>query len=146
MLMRNLRYKFFKSFAIFLFFVFVLNTLASHFHWYFTISEFDMLMHFLGGITAAIFSFWLLYKKYVFWIESDKKWKAFRVTMLVVLIIALLWEVMEFSVQGYFKVKVLADVPDSISDVIMGLLGAVFGYFYVLRKYKRERSGEHITI
>lgn len=144
--MVNIRYKFFKLFAFWLFAVFGLNTLASHFSLYWLISEFDMFMHFIGGVTAAIFSFWLLYKKYVLWLESGNKWKAFRVTVLMVLVIALLWEIMEFSVQGIFRVKVLADVPDSVSDIVMGLLGAVVGYFYILRKYKKERSNEHITI
>lgn len=99
-----------------------------------------MFMHFIGGITAALFVFWVFYKKYTFWLEEGDKWKAFRVTALSVLIIALLWEIMEFSVQGYFRVAILADVPDSISDIVMGLLGAIFGFLYILNKYKKERN------
>ena len=144
--MKNIRYKFFRSFSLWVFFVFVLNALAGYFYWYFTIKQFDMFMHFLGGMTAAIFSFWFLYKKYVVWMEEGKIWRVFRVTLLMVLVIALLWEVMEFVVQDFFDVTILADVPDSISDVLMGLLGAVAGHFYLLRKYKKERSVESVTI
>jgi hypothetical protein len=143
---KSLRYKFFKSFALWLIVVFVLHTLASYFYWYFTIPWFDLLMHFIGGVTVAIFSFWILYKNYIVWLEDGRLWKAFRVTILMVLVIALLWELMEFSVQGLFRVKVLADVPDSISDVALGLVGGVFGHFYILSKYRKERRKEHITI
>lgn len=141
-----MKYKFFKNFAISLFFVFVLNSLASFFFWYSSIKQFDMLMHFLGGFTAALFSFWFLYGKCVLWIEEGNKWKVFRVIVLMVLVIALLWEAMEFSVQGFFGVTVLADLPDSVSDVIMGLIGGVVGVQYLFGKYKRERAKEPFKI
>ena len=144
--MLNMKYKFFKNFAISLFFVFVLNSLASFFYWYSSIKQFDMLMHFLGGFTAALFSFWFLYGKFVLWIEEGKKWRVFRVIVLMVLVIALLWEAMEFSVQGFFGVTVLADIPDSISDVLIGLLGSIVGAQYIFGKYKRERAKEPFKI
>ena len=80
------------------------------------------------------------------WIESGNKWRVARVIVLMVLVIALLWEVMEFSVQGFFGVTVLADVPDSISDVIMGLIGSGAGIYYLFDKYKRERAKEPFKI
>ncbi len=142
----NIKNKIFKYFSFSLFFVFLLNSLASLFFWYASMHQFDLLMHFLGGFTAAIFSFWLIYKKSVFWIESEKKGKLFRVILLMVLIIALLWEVLEFSVQGYFDVTVLADLPDSLSDVLIGLAGGILGTAFAVTRYKKYRNEEPINI
>jgi hypothetical protein len=144
--MINLKQKFFKSFSIWLFFVFILNTLANFFFWYSSIKEFDMLMHFLGGFTASLFSFWFVYKKCVLWIEEGNSAKVFRVLLLMVIIIALLWEIMEFTVQGFFDVKILANIPDSFSDLAFGALGGVVGFMYLLRKYKKERNKEPLKI
>lgn len=144
--MINLKQKFFKSFSIWLFFVFILNSLANFFFWYSSIKEFDMLMHFLGGFTASLFSFWFVYKKCVLWIEEGNSAKVFRVLLLMVIIIALLWEIMEFTVQGFFDVKILANIPDSFSDLAFGALGGVVGFMYLLRKYKKERNKEPIKI
>ncbi len=140
------RQKFFKSFSLWLFFVFIMNSLANFFFWYSSIKEFDMLMHFLGGFTASLFSFWFIYKKCVLWIEEGNTGKAFRVILLLVVVIALLWEIMEFTVQGLFDVKILADIPDSFSDLAFGALGGIVGFMYLLRKYKKERSKDTITI
>jgi len=144
--MINLKNKFFKSFSIWLFFVFILNSLANFFFWYSSIKEFDMLMHFLGGFTASLFSFWFVYKKCVLWIEEGNSAKVFRVLLLMVIIIALLWEIMEFTVQGFFDVKILANIPDSFSDLAFGALGGVVGFMYLLRKYKKERNKEPLKI
>lgn len=144
--MINLKQKFFKSFSIWLFFVFILNSLANFFFWYSSIKEFDMLMHFLGGFTASLFSFWFVYKKCVLWIEEGNSAKVFRVLLLMVIIIALLWEIMEFTVQGFFDITILANIPDSFSDLAFGALGGVVGFMYLLRKYKKERNKEPIKI
>ncbi|MDQ5883339.1 MAG: hypothetical protein QG654_252 [Patescibacteria group bacterium] len=144
--MINLKNKFFKSFSFWLFFVFVLNSLANFFFWYSSIKEFDMLMHFLGGFTASLFSFWLIYKKCVLWIEEGNTAKAFRVVLLMVVVIALLWEIMEFLVQDFFGVTVLANIPDSFSDLAFGALGGIIGFMYLLRKYKKERNKDPFKI
>lgn len=144
--MINIKQKFFKSFSLWLFFVFILNSLANFFFWYSSIKEFDMLMHFLGGFTASLFSFWLIYKKCVLWIEEGRTSKAFRVVILMVVIVALLWEIMEFTVQGFFDVKVLASLPDSFSDIAFGTLGGIIGFMYLIRKYKIERNKDPLKI
>ena len=105
-----------------------------------------MLMHFLGGFTASLFSFWFVYKKCVLWIEEGNSAKVFRVLLLMVIIIALLWEIMEFTVQGFFDITILANIPDSFSDLAFGALGGVVGFMYLLRKYKKERNKEPIKI
>jgi len=144
--MVNIRNKFFKSFSLWLFFVFILNSLANFFFWYSSIKEFDMLMHFLGGFTASLFSFWLIYKKCVLWIEAGNPAKVFRVVLLMVIVIALLWEIMEFTVQGFFNVTILADIPDSMSDLLFGIFGGSVGFIYLIRKYKKERNKEPFKI
>lgn len=103
-------------------------------------------MHFLGGFTASLFSFWFIYKKCILWIESGNTSKLFRVLLLMVIVIALLWEIVEFLVQDIFGVTVLANIPDSMSDLLFGALGGIFGYLYLIRKYKKEKIKDPITI
>jgi hypothetical protein len=105
-----------------------------------------MLMHFLGGFTASLFSFWLIYKKCILWIESGNTGRVFRVLLLMVIVIALLWEIVEFLVQDIFGVTVLANIPDSMSDLLFGVLGGIVGYIYLIRKYKKEKIKDPITI
>lgn len=134
------RRRIFKYFALMIFGVFILNTLANYFFWYSSIKQFDILMHFLGGFTAGIFSFWLIYKRASGLIDTDRISKVVRIISMMVLIIALLWEILEFSVQGFFNVTILADVPDSISDVLVGLLGGILGSLFSIMKYKKHNN------
>lgn len=134
------RRNFFRKFGIAIFSVFVLNALASYFYWYQSFVWFDMMMHFFGGITVGLFFCFLLFGTYRSWLKNRKNWKIWVAGTILTLCVALLWEVMEFSVQHLFNIDgVLATPGDSVSDVICGLVGGLtaLGYFFV-KTYERD--------
>lgn len=137
----NSRKSFFKKFGLSIFGVFILNALASFFFWYESFHWFDMLMHFLGGVVVTFFAVFALYKTYSKWRNYGKAWKVILINSLVLLLVAFLWEVMEFSVQHAFDVYgALATPVDSISDIILGLAGSLVALFYYFMKTKYERN------
>lgn len=63
--------------------------------------------------------------------------KLIVVNTLAFLLAALLWEVMEFSVQGIFGVDTILATPmDSVDDLIFGTLGSLVGITYFLNKVR----------
>lgn len=122
-----------KRLALLVFVVFLLNTAASFFGWYELLPWYDNMMHFLGGFWLSLVAIWVLYKHVEF-----RKDAIFSV-ILFVLVGALLWEVLEYTVQGIAGTPgLLATIPDSISDVIFGLIGGLFGGLYTLRKIRNH--------
>lgn len=133
----NLRLKLFRRFAYLLFGLFVVNTLANYFFWYQSFQGFDRLMHFAGGVVGSLFLACLFYKKYFKFLSHGKLKKLLIFNTLIFLSAAVLWEVMEFSVQGVFGVgHLLANPTDSVDDLIFGVLGSFVGLTYFLNKVR----------
>jgi uncharacterized membrane protein len=87
-----------------------------------------MLMHTLGGVFIAIVLGAIFYKRLV---NSNKK-KIFIFLICSVLIIGILWEGYEYIVQYFIKNVHLADIPDSISDLVCDVVGGVLGTIFVV--------------
>lgn len=134
-----LKQKFFKRFALVLFFLFVVNSLANIFFWYQSVYWFDDFTHFLGGVTGGLFLLWFFYNKYLNFLKNKKVLSLVLLHSLVFILVALLWEVMEFSVQDVFDIgNALAERADSVRDLLFGLLGnslSLFYYFTNIKKY-----------
>jgi hypothetical protein len=115
--------------------------IASHtFGWYGLYSDFDRVMHFLGG--AFVFCFLLLFLR-----PRLKRSYPTIAYIGLVLIIGALWEVYEYLVQHYIGV-ILATVSDSIDDLVFDVLGAiavsiVFYFVYSAKKrYNTPNAGQ----
>lgn len=131
--------KLFKRFALTLFILFILNSVASYLYWYQSWVWFDNVPHFLGGITGGIFLMWFFYDRYCRWKKEGKIWRIVLVHGAVFLAVAILWEVMEFSLQDIFNIgHVLASMNDSILDVIFGVLGSFTALTYYFSRLKKE--------
>lgn len=113
--------------------LFTFNFIANKFYWYTSITPFDMYMHTLGGIFVAVVAGAFLSKDTIF---ADNK-KLFIILSLFVFIVGLGWEYYEYIVQFYIKGVHLADLNDSISDLLCDMLGGVIGFFFVLIFKKR---------
>lgn len=122
-------------------FVFILNKLANLFYWYSSIPQFDMLMHALGGVFIAVWVSALLYPL----LRSHHGILWAVITLASVLIVGFLWEVFEFSVQGVMRVETLANIPDSLSDMVFDLIGGVLGVCFVLWKRTRYNQNNGIA-
>lgn len=119
-----MRYIILKRLSILVFLVFILNTAGSFFGWYSLLPWYDNLMHFLGGAWLSLVATWFFYHK------IQRGSINLGIVLLFVLVGALMWEFLEYFIQYMTQApNALATMPDSISDVIFGLLGGlVLGY------------------
>ncbi len=122
--------------------IFLLNKLASSFYWYSAMPQFDMVMHTLGGVFIAIWGGALLYGA----VKDSKAIVQMIVLCALVLIVGFLWEVFEFSVQGILRLETLANIPDSLSDMVFDLLGGILGSIFVIIKIKSYNKAHANTI
>lgn len=113
--------------------VLLLNSVANAFYWYVSIPWFDMFMHTLGGVFVALLGGAFLARRLV---ELTPR-ELFITVALFVFIIGLGWEYYEYIVQFYIKNVHLADVSDSISDLICDMIGGSIGSLFVIRAQKR---------
>lgn len=89
-------------------------------------------MHFLGGFTGALASYWVLFHSGIFW-QNIPNWKTIAgVTFFCLMTAGVLWEVMEYkngmidSFEGYYL--------DVFNDLVLDGLGALLAIYVGLRK------------
>ena len=123
-----------KQLSFFVFFIFILNTLATFFGCYTIFSWFDNMMHFFGGVWLGLVATWFWYSKYKRGIIGIGS------ILLFVFIGAFLWEILEYAVQFITRSPhSLATFPDSISDIIFGLLGGLLVGLRKLQTIKKQQ-------
>jgi len=108
--------------ALFLF----LHLEASANAWYFYFWWFDILMHFMGGLILGLLLFWIATR--IGHRGSDRA--LFLKVLVVVLVIAVGWEVFEYMHDIYGKGNY---VLDTTGDIIMAVIGMYIGGKIVLR-------------
>jgi hypothetical protein len=111
----------------------VLNAVAVAFYWYVSIGWFDMLMHTLGGVFVAVLGSAFLWK----YLRVLPAREFFITLALFVFVVGLAWEYYEYVVQFYIKTVHLADMMDSISDLICDMIGGCIGALFVIGLRKR---------
>lgn len=112
----------------------VLHLAATAFYWYVSVPWYDMLMHTLGGIFLAIFTT-ALFARYIMVLD---RYETFVTLLLAVLIVGGLWEYFEYAMQYFVRGSAeLANIPDSIVDLVCDMLGGIAGIIFVLRLKKR---------
>jgi len=109
-------------------FIFIMNILANLFYWYTSIFWFDMFMHTLGGVFIAIVFGAIFQNKFSTF--SSQKFFLFLISL--VFVIGVFWEGYEYVVQYFIKNVHLADLPDSISDLVCDVVGGSLGALFVI--------------
>lgn len=117
--------------------ILILHLLAYQFYWYASMWWFDMLMHTLGGVFLGLIGGVLLSR----YISSAHTATIFGTILLFVFIVGFGWEVFEYVVQALIKTTSIANIPDSISDLLCDLSGGVISIYFVLRAKKRYNTG-----
>lgn len=107
--------------------IFLLNLLAMEFHWYFSVWYFDIIMHFLGGFFVCLALIWL-------WKKDGISKKDSVLLIVGVFLIGILWELFEIYINEFITGNNL-DVPDTITDMIMDLIGGIFAIGYFSKKF-----------
>ncbi|MEK7140847.1 MAG: hypothetical protein AAB815_03620 [Patescibacteria group bacterium] len=112
--------------AYLILFIFIINSLAMKFYWYFTIWYFDMPMHFLGGFWLGLLLIWF------FRIDKVSPRLIFKIS-LGVLLIGVSWEVFEFWANNFIG-QIPFSIPDTLSDIFFDLAGGLSAVFFYLKR------------
>jgi len=98
---------------------------------YWKFSWFDIPMHFVGGAVVALGVF-TLYDLHLF---VPKRYLQLLPIVLLVFLVAMVWEVYEL----FIGVPIEDDyVVDTLTDLVMGLLGATVGYTIGIFSHKKN--------
>jgi VanZ family protein len=73
-----------------------LHFIATAFYYYWVISWFDNLMHFLGGFSMGLLSLWILYSSGLFKKIIPGKRQAIITSIICVMAIGIGWEIFEY--------------------------------------------------
>jgi len=120
--------------------IFFLNSMAMKFHWYFTIWWFDMPMHFLGGVFIGLVSLAFLTNQEVGHpLGGPTSGKVILTAFLSVLMIGVLWELFEFSLDTFITYNP-HNFLDTFSDLVFDLVGGLTASLYFLYNYKHEKN------
>ena len=117
----------------------VLNYIANIYHLYWSVNEFDSLVHFLGGATLSAFFLWLYFYS-GFFNPTNRKLKDFLlVSVLGAMFVAVSWEIYVLFLGEAVMNK--AEYPfDTMLDIIMDLLGILAICFY---GYLKEHNAKY---
>lgn len=119
----------FKELFYTLFIVAVLNIIAIKFYLYWSIKEFDSLVHFLGGAWVSLVFIWLFFYSNLFAPKNRSLKNFVVVSILGIVFIGILWEMFELLV-GSTDVNDLEYPFDTSLDIVMDILGALSACFY----------------
>jgi len=115
-----------------------LNYIANLYHLYWSIYEFDSLVHFLGGATLSAFFLWLYFFSGFFNPQKRNLTKFLIISITGAMFVAISWEIFELFLGEAIINK--AEYPyDTMMDITMDLLGiiAVCLYAYI-EEYNKE--------
>ncbi len=118
----------------------ILQQVAVHFYLYWTLSWFDILMHFLGGFWFGYSALWILFFSGYMLVPSRNDVKFFILVAFASAIgVGLLWEVFEYVTGITFVNDVFHDyVFDTIKDLIMDSLGGIVSAIFLYIAYKKR--------
>lgn len=114
----------------------VLNYIATIYHLYWSIYEFDGVVHFLAGAAFSLFFLWLYFFSGFFNPQKISLAKFLLISILGTMFVAVSWEIYELTLGEALIQK--SEYPyDTMMDLLMGFFGAVAACFYAyLRKYE----------
>lgn len=116
----------------------ILHLLAVNFSFYWSITEFDSLVHFIGGLLVSTLFLWFYFHSGIFMPETRKIVQHFLIAMLGTLFISVAWEIFEV-VEGIAVLSWSEYASDTSLDLVMDLLGAAVACLYAYNLELKER-------
>ena len=134
-----LKYKPFPISALVLVVLIALHVIGSYYYWYWSYPWFDVLIHILGGLWAALVFLWLA--SYLGQINSMKEYrvKSLLIALVSAVFIGVIWELLENF--GHFVFTGAHNYAlDTAMDLFDDAIGGVIAYLYFI---KRTRCTKH---
>jgi hypothetical protein len=112
-----------------------IDFLANEYSLYYEIAWLDLLAHGLSGLLVSLVAF-VFYER---WHQSGplSRFNFFLINAVIIIIIAVLWEVLERIVDVSLVGGGATYWSDTASDILVGFIGAQIGYLFLIRAYKR---------
>lgn len=109
---------------------------ALKFAWYWTYPWLDLFVHFWGGFWVALLALWLVFFSGYFDLARRRYRTFFYTALAVTAVVALGWEVFEVK----FNIMLIPDNygRDTVSDVVLGLLGGFSASVYAYKGYREN--------
>ncbi|MFH0804033.1 MAG: hypothetical protein V1896_00305 [Candidatus Zambryskibacteria bacterium] len=116
----------------------ILHVIATVNHLYWSIYEFDSLVHFIGGVALSLLFVWLYFFSDYFNPSKRSLARFLLISVLGAMFVAVSWETYELIFKQTMVAK--ANYPfDLTMDLMMDFLGAIAGCFYAyIREYNRQ--------
>lgn len=126
--------------TIYIIFVFLAQVLGSVVGLYHKFNGYDKIVHLISGIVSSFLGLYIIYKTN----KSDNKIFNIIFIISITLSVALLWEVIEFSIDNIFNTDVqwvaTTGVNDTMTDMICALLGTlIFNICYVFEESNNKK-------
>lgn len=116
----------------------VLHLAASIYHLYWSVYEFDSLVHFFGGAAISVFFAWFYFFSGFFTPTERSLTRFLMVSILGGMFVAISWESFELIFKQTTTQK-MDYAYDTTMDLIMDFLGALAGCFYAyIGEYNRK--------
>ncbi len=128
--------KLLKRLGLLVFSIFILNTCASLFSWYYTLWWFDMPMHYLGGVFISLLTVFISIR----YVQQDgarevsSDWKEITFVIAISLLVSVMWEYFEIIFNNIMAGQPFS-VLDTFSDLFFDLAGISTGILYVYLRY-----------
>jgi hypothetical protein len=122
----------------------ILNYFAKIYHLYWSIYEFDSLVHFIAGIGVALFFLWFYFSSGFFNPLKRNFAKFLMIAIIGTVFVAILWEIYELMM-GETMVQKVGYPYDTTMDIIMTVSGALVGCFYAFLGEENIKKEEKIT-
>lgn len=132
-----LRQKLFKKAFLILILVGVLNLITTKLYLHWSLWWVDIILHFFGGLCVTLFALWFGGRN-----SNLKDWSKSKILLTSIIsafLIGILWEAYELYVGLTFLSDGARYFADSGSDLIMDIVGGIFGFLYtnqLLKKYE----------
>lgn len=122
----------------------LLNYFAVKHHLFWSVNEFDSVVHFFGGAATSVFFLWFYFFSGFFNPPKRNLTKFFIISVFGTMFIAVSWEIFELILGEATVGK--AEYPfDTSLDLIMGLLGALAACLYGFIKELESKKTSDIN-
>ena len=122
----------------------VVNALAAHFFLYWKLPWLDIPMHFLGGAWIGLMILWVYYLSGKFKDVPENRRSIpyiYGLTVTITMIIGILWEIFEFSLDLFIVFGEFNGFYDTISDLIFAIVGTIIATkYFISREYYKEQK------
>jgi hypothetical protein len=118
-----------------------LNYVATIYHLYWSIYEFDSVVHFFAGAALSLFFLWLYFFSGFFNPQKRTLAKFLIISVLGTMFLGVLWEIYELIFKQTMVSKI--DYPyDTMMDLTMGFFGAIVACFYAFIREDKIKNGD----